>query len=113
MKQRSRNPPAGGLSCCPRGQALEKGCRRKLGLFQDPDAFQLGVTNCQGEGFPGCSVVKNPPAKARDSGSIPGLGRSPGEENGNPLQYSCLENPTDRETWQALVPGVKEQLDMT
>ena len=44
-------------------------------------------------------VAKNSPAKAgeaRDSGSIPGLGRSPGEGNGNPLQYSCLENPKDR-----------------
>ena len=43
--------------------------------------------------FPGDSVVKNPPAKAGNTGSIPGTGRSPGEENGNPLQYSCLENP--------------------
>ena len=44
-------------------------------------------------------MVKNPPAKAgdvRDTGSIPGSGRSPGVANGNPLQYSCLENPTDR-----------------
>ena len=40
-------------------------------------------------GFPGGSVVKNPPANAGDSGLIPGLGRSPGEGNGNPLQYSC------------------------
>ena len=48
-------------------------------------------------------VVKNPPANAgdvRDSGSIPRLGGSPGEENGNPLQYSCLENPMDRVAWQ-------------
>ena len=42
----------------------------------------------------------------RDSGSIPGPGRSPGEENGNPLQYSCLQNPKDREVWQATVHGV-------
>ena len=51
-------------------------------------------------------VVKNPPADAgdiRDTGSIPGLGRSPGERNGNPLQYSCLENPMDRGDWQATV----------
>ena len=41
-------------------------------------------------------TVKNPPAKAGDAGSIPGSGRSPGEENGKPLQYSCLENPMDR-----------------
>ena len=42
----------------------------------------------------------------REQGSIPGLGRSPGEENGNPLQYSCLENPMDRGAWQATVHGV-------
>ena len=42
-------------------------------------------------GFPGNSVAKNPPANVGDVGSIPGLGRSPGEQNGNPLQYSCLE----------------------
>ena len=57
----------------------------------------------------GDTVVKNLPAKARDTGDvglIPGLGRSPGVGNGNPLQYSCLENPMDREAWQAIVPGV-------
>ena len=47
-------------------------------------------------GFPGGSVVKNPPANAGDMGSIPGSGRSPGLESGNTLQYSCLENPMDR-----------------
>ena len=47
-------------------------------------------------GFPGSSVVKNQLANAEDAGSIPGLGRSPGGEDGNPLQYSCLENPMDR-----------------
>ena len=57
-------------------------------------------------GLPGGSVVKNPPAKARDPGWIPGSGRSLGEENGCPLQYSCLGNPTDREAWRATVPGV-------
>ena len=53
-------------------------------------------------GFPGGSVVKNPSANAGDAedvGSIPGLGRFPGEGNGNPLQYSCLKNPMDREAW--------------
>ena len=48
-------------------------------------------------------VVKNPPANAgdiRDAGSVPGLERSPGGGHGNPLQYSCLENPMDREAWQ-------------
>ena len=47
-------------------------------------------------GFLGGSVVQNLPANAGDVGSIPGWGRSPGEGNGNPLQYSCLENPMDR-----------------
>ena len=54
-------------------------------------------------------MVKNLPASARDEGLIPGLGRSPGEGNGNPLQYSCLGNPTDRGTWSAAVlEGHKE-----
>ena len=55
--------------------------------------------------FPGGSVVKNPPADAGDVGSIPGSGRSPREGNGNPLQYSCQENLTDRGTWQAIDHG--------
>ena len=56
-------------------------------------------------------VVKNPPANAgdiRDVGSIPGSGRSPGGEHGNPLQYSCLENPMDSGTWQDIVHGVAQ-----
>ena len=56
--------------------------------------------------FPGGSVVNNPPAKAGDSGSAPRSGRSPGEENGNPLQYSCLGNPMHRGAWKAMIHGV-------
>ena len=59
-------------------------------------------------GFPGGLVVKNLPANAGDAGDkglIPGSGRSPGEENGNPLQYSCLENSVDRGNWQSTVHG--------
>ena len=59
--------------------------------------------------FPGCSVVKNLPAKAGDTGdtgSIPGLGRFPREGHGSPLQYSCLENPMDRGAWWATIHGV-------
>ena len=51
-------------------------------------------------------AVKNPPANAGDTGLTPGSGRSPGGGNGNPLQYTCLENPTDRGAWQATVHGV-------
>ena len=50
--------------------------------------------------------VKKPPASVGDTGSIPRLRRSPGEENGNPLQHSCLRNPMDRAAWQATVQGV-------
>ena len=57
-------------------------------------------------GLPGGSEVKNPPANAGDMGLITGLGRSPGKGNGNPLQYSCLENPMDRGAWWATVHGV-------
>jgi len=54
-------------------------------------------------GFHGGSVVNNLPANAGDRGLIPGSGRSLGEGNGNPLQYSCLGNPTDRVAWWATV----------
>ena len=57
-------------------------------------------------GFSGDSVVKNPPANAGDSGSIPGLGRSPGEGNDNLLQCSNLGNPMNGGAWQAAVHGV-------
>ena len=60
-------------------------------------------------GFPCGTRLKNPPANggdARDAGSIRGWGRSPEVGNGNPLQYSCLENPMDRGAWQAIVHGV-------
>ena len=61
-------------------------------------------------------MVKNLPVNAgdqREVGLIPGLGRSPGGENGNPLQYSCLANPMDRGACQATVHGVTKELDMT
>ena len=59
-------------------------------------------------GIPGGSVVKNPPASAGNTGSIPGSGRSPGGGHGNPLQYSCLENPMEGGAWKAAVHGVTE-----
>ena len=57
-------------------------------------------------GFPGSSVGKESACSAGDPGSIPGLARSPGAGNGNPLQYPCLENPINRGAWWAAVHGV-------
>ena len=65
------------------------------------------------KGFPGGPVVKNPPASAGDGGLILGSGRSPGEGNDHPLQYSCLGNPLDRRAWQATVHGVTKESDAT
>ena len=62
-------------------------------------------------GFLGGSVAKNPPANAGDAGDlgwIPGSGRSPGEKNDNPLQYSCLENLVDRGAWRGADHGISE-----
>ena len=58
-------------------------------------------------------MVKNLPANAEDVNLIPGSGRSPEGGNGNPIQYSCLGNPTDRGAWQATVYGGAEELYMT
>ena len=58
-------------------------------------------------------MVKNPPANAGDPGSIHGSERSPGGRNGNPLQYSCLENSMDRGAWWATVHGVAKESDTT
>ena len=76
-----------------------------------------GTEACQGaqRTLPGGSVLKNLPANARDirdADSISGLGRSPGEGNGSPLQYSCLENSMDKGAWQATVLKVIKVLDM-
>ena len=64
-------------------------------------------------GFPSGLVVKNPPANSGDVGSIPGLGRSPGEGIGNLYQYSCLGNPMDRGAWWSTVHGVEKEPDTT
>ena len=74
------------------------------GEFQGMERLFSFVTQKEYWGFPGGSAVKNPPANAGNIGS----GRSPGEGNGNPLQYSCLENPMDREAWRATVHGVAD-----
>ena len=61
--------------------------------------FKLHISLVKVLDFSGGPVTENLLANAGDMGSIPGSGRSPGEGNGNPPQYSCLENPTDREAW--------------
>ena len=64
-------------------------------------------------GFPGDLDGKESACNVGDPDLIPGLGRSPGVANGNPLQYFCLENSVDRGTWWAIVHGITEELDMT
>ena len=71
--------------------------------FQSLDLMSLAL-------LPGGSMVKNLPASAGNTGSVPGLGRSPGGGNGNPLQYSYLRNPMNRGTWWATVHGVTKSL---
>ena len=70
-----------------------------------PEMYNYWIVQ-QLQGFPSGSTVKNPPVNAEDTGSTPGLGRSPGEGNGNPIQYSCQDNTMDRGAWQATVHGV-------
>jgi len=91
-------------------------------LVMDREAWRAGIhgvakcrtrlsdwTELNWMDFPGGSVIKNPPANARNVSSIPGSGRSLGEENGNPLQYSCLGNPMDSGTCWATVHGVAKE----
>ena len=68
--------------------------------------FPFGDSVVVLKGFSGSSDGKESSCNVRDLGLIPGLGRSPGEGNGNPLQYSCLENPMEGGAWQAIVYGV-------
>ena len=70
-------------------------------------------TGAEWVSFPGGSAVKNSPSSAGDPDLIPGWGRSPGEGNGNSLQYSCLENSMDRGVQQATVHGASKESDMT
>ena len=70
--------------------------------------YNFESPNENSQGFPGGLAIKNPPANAGDAGLIPGSGRSSGDGNGNPLQYSHLGNPTDREARWATVSGVAE-----
>ena len=70
------------------------------------DFLLLHFSTLWWKGFPASSEVKASACNAQELGSIPGLGRSPGQGNGNPLQYSCLENPMDRGAWWATLHGV-------
>ena len=70
-----------------------------------PPVLQRGIINLI-EGFPGGSDAKESACNVGDLGLVPGLGRAPGEGNGNPLQYSCLETSMDRGIWEATVHGV-------
>ena len=73
-------------------------------LLQADSQLQYSLISVMG--ILGGSVVRNPPANAEDAGSIPGLGRSPGKGNANPIQYSCLGNPVEKGAWWATVHGV-------
>ena len=86
-----------------------------MNRFIDDNALLLIISIFQYRpcSFPGGSVVKKPPAKAGEVGSIPGSGRFPGEGNGNPSKQYCLEKSMDREAWWATVHGVTKELDMT
>ena len=77
--------------------------------FLIPGKYQINVAFLY-LGFSGSLEVKASACNAGDLGSIPGLGSSPGEANGNPLQDSCLENPMDRGAWWATVHGVAKSL---
>ena len=110
QSQRGLGFPLGGLGECP----LRKPCPTWGGIKgvptlapglnpheQSSQAFSIFHWLFLLKDSPGGSVVKNPPASIGDTGSIFGLGRSPGGGNGNPLQHSCLGNPTDRGAWRA------------
>jgi len=75
-------------------------------IHQFYNFFRFSIVRGKPRDFPGGPDSKESAYSAGDPGSIPGLGRSPGEGNSNPLQYPCLENPMDRGTWQATVHGV-------
>ena len=77
------------------------GSRKNFKIEELTACFMMSVTG---------SVVKNPPANTRDSGLIPELGRSPGEGNSNPLQYSCPRNPMDRGAWWAIAHGITKRV---
>ena len=92
---------------CNLEQKREEG--KKVGtvlLFLDHECIKVLSWNSVKPGLPQWLSSKESACNAADTGSVPELGRSPGGGNGNPLQYSCLENPTGKRAWGAFVPGV-------
>ena len=115
---RSANPEASSLESilATRGRTLLTGSRRTLSSTNKPTGQRKPGRNAPHEGFKGLPrglSGEESAYNAGDSGSIPGSGRSPGEGNGNPLQYSCLGNPTVRGAWRAAVNGVAKESDVT
>ena len=89
-------------------------CKKIFFFSVSCDRYHIGLRYACLWGFPGGTVVKNLLPMHKDVGSVPEMGRSPGEGNDNLLQYSCLENPMDRGTWRAILPGVsKSQIRLT
>ena len=87
-----------------------KSVLNKIEMNRNTAVEDLSITFA---GFPGGAAGKGSPADAGDVGSIPELGSSPKEGNGNPLQYSCLANPTDKGVWQAPAHTAEKESDMT
>ena len=85
------------------GRLVASTCWEGHGVYRGEHRFKAGPGSSWG--FPSDLGGKEPTCNAGDPGLIPGLGRSPGEGNGNPFQYSCLENPMDRGAWRATVHG--------
>ena len=100
-------PPQGGDEQGPKPKLEVASVSQRLSLRVDAFASVNGRSYCLEWGFPGGSVVRNLPANAGDVDSTPASGTSPRGGHGNPLQYSCLENPMDRGAQQATVHGVE------
>ena len=92
---------------------LERWPEKTHGCGKKNTAMSDKMARTSVRGFPGGSAVKKPPANAADGASVPGQGRSPGEGNGNSLQYSCLGNPVDRGAWRATDYGGHKELETT
>ena len=114
-RKHSWQEPCAGMQ----SRACEKTERHRLNLRASRPGPGASAWPERGSGFPGASVLENPPADpggpghAGEVGSIPVSGRSPRGGNGNPLQYSCLENPMDRGAWRVIVHWGRKESDTT